>query len=133
MESLQQRLKSKGLRVSFQRLKILQYLDGHRVHPTVDDIYEGLKKEMPTISRTTIYNTLDALHRAGLISSLSISPTEVRFDIEVCPHSHFHCKKCGKVFDIEDVKCPLIKSNIKGNQVDEVHLYFKGVCKKCCK
>jgi len=131
MESLQQRLERKGLRVSIQRLKILQYLDQHRVHPTVDDIYGALKKEMPSISKTTIYNTLDVLHKAGLVSCLTISPKEVRFDAEPKAHPHFFCLKCNRVLDLEEVICPHIKSHVDGNIVEEVHLYFKGICKKC--
>jgi Fe2+ or Zn2+ uptake regulation protein len=131
MKSLQNQLEEKGIRPSYHRLKILEYLDGHRTHPTVDVIYAALRKELSTISKTTIYNTLTLLLERGLISHLTISGNDVRYDAEVRPHSHFLCKRCGKVFDVEEVKCPHIKKEVAGNQVEEVHLYFKGLCKKC--
>jgi Fe2+ or Zn2+ uptake regulation protein len=133
MESLQKQLEQKGIRPSYHRLKILKYLDAHRTHPTVDIIYEALRKELPTISKTTIYNTLTLLLENGLISHLTISGNDVRYDAEAQPHSHFQCKKCNEVYDIEEVKCPHVKKGIAGNQVDEVHLYFKGTCKECIK
>ena len=133
MESLQKQLENKGIRPSFHRLKVLEYLDSHRTHPTVDAIYAALKKEIATISKTTIYNTLTLLLDNGLISHLTISGNDVRYDFETRPHSHFQCKKCNKIYDIEEVKCPHIKNRISGNQVDEVHLYFKGICKDCLK
>jgi len=131
MESLQEKLKAKGVRPSQQRLKIFKYLDDHRIHPTADSIFEGLRVELPTISKTTIYNTLRLFIENGLASDLTISGYDVRYDAETKPHSHFLCKQCGQVQDIEQVKCPHIKREVSGNQVDEVHLYFKGICKKC--
>lgn len=131
MKQLQNRLEQKGLRPSQQRLKIFEYLNENRVHPTVDSIFEGLRQDLPTISKTTIYNTLRLLIKNGLASDLTISGYDVRYDAETSPHSHFLCKQCGRVIDIEKVSCPHIKREVAGNRVDEVHLYFKGVCKKC--
>ena len=131
MKSLQDRLKGKGLRSSYQRIKILEYLDKNRIHPTVDMIYEGLKQELPSISKTTIYNTLKVFVENGLISGLTISGYETMYDGEPNPHSHFLCKRCGCVMDIEEVECPCLRKEVDGNLVEEVHLYFKGVCKEC--
>lgn len=132
MELLQKRLKEKGIRPSFHRIKILKYLDQHRTHPTVDGIYAALRKEVPSLSKTTIYNTLELFSKEGIISNLTISGSENRYDFENKAHSHFLCKKCGKVFDVDKVNCPCENNKeIKGNKVEEVHLYFKGVCKKC--
>lgn len=110
----------------------MQYLDQHRTHPTVEEIYNGLVKEMPTLSRTTIYNTLQLFLEHALISGLTISGSESRFDFETTPHSHFFCKECGVVMDVEKVDCPCENRGvISGNRIDEVHLYLKGVCKNC--
>lgn len=131
MESLHKKLKDNGIRPSYHRLRILEYLEKNRNHPTVEMIYDSLAKELPTISKTTIYNTLNLFLEKEIISPLTISGYDVRYDAEVVPHSHFLCKKCGKIIDIEEIKCPHIKKKIDGNQVEEVHLYFKGLCKKC--
>ncbi|NQU16656.1 MAG: transcriptional repressor [Candidatus Saganbacteria bacterium] len=134
MEQLQKRLKEMDIRPSYHRVKILEYLDKHRTHPTVDQIYEALKKELPTVSKTTVYNTLELFQKEGVIGNLTISGSETRYDFESKAHSHFMCKKCGKIIDIEKVDCPCENNKIiKGNRIDEVHLYFKGICKNCLK
>ena len=58
MKSLQEHLIKNGINPSFQRLKILEYLMNNDTHPTVDNIYNALIDIIPTISKTTIYNTL---------------------------------------------------------------------------
>jgi Fe2+ or Zn2+ uptake regulation protein len=124
-------LEEKDLKPTYQRLRILEYLEEHENHPTVEMIYEVLVKEIPTISKTTIYNTLNALMEKGLVHSITITGTETRYDVKVCPHHHLLCKVCGKIYDVE-VQCPYEgQIEIDGHRIDEKHGYFKGVCKDC--
>ena len=126
-------LKGKNLKVTPQRLIILKYLDAHRTHPTADEIYSSLKKSIPSLSKTTVYNSLDTLHDQGIIQSLTICGSEHRYDFRDDNHHHFLCKKCGRIIDIE-MKCPNIKKiNEYGHDVNEIHGYFKGTCKDCLK
>ena len=71
-EKLTNELKKKNIRLSHQRLKVLEYITMHRTHPTVDHIYNDLQKEVPTLSKTTIYNTLNTLKDAGLVKVVNI-------------------------------------------------------------
>ncbi|KPL01197.1 MAG: hypothetical protein AMJ91_01195 [candidate division Zixibacteria bacterium SM23_73_3] len=113
--------------------KGLGYLEEHENHPTVEMIYEDLVKEIPTISKTTIYNTLNALLETGIIHAITITGTETRYDSEDFPHHHLLCKSCGKIIDI-DIKCPYVNQNeIDGHRIDERHGYFKGDCRECLK
>ncbi len=132
MERLKSVLKEKGLKPTYQRLKILEYLNKHvDAHPTVEMIYEALVGRIPTISMTTIYNTLNAFLDKHIASAVTITGTELRYDITTKSHHHFLCKKCGKILDV-NVKCPVIeKQGVKGHKIDEIHGYFKGVCKNC--
>lgn len=132
MERLKNILKEKGLKPTYQRLKILEYLNKHaHRHPTVEMIYEALVGRIPTISMTTIYNTLNAFLEKNIASAVTITGTELRYDITTKSHHHFLCKKCGEIIDV-DVKCPIIeKQEVKGHKIDEIHGYFKGVCKNC--
>ena len=130
-------LKENNLKVTPQRIMILKYLDAHRMHPTADEIYSSLKKSIPSLSKTTVYNSLDILKKYGLIQALTICGSEQRYDFAHGMHHHFLCTKCGKIYDI-DFKCPNIKeirSSIEssGHKIDEVHGYFKGTCKNCLK
>lgn len=122
-----------GVKPTYQRLAIYDFLDQNRIHPTVDQIYSHLHEKIPTISKTTIYNTLGMFLEKKLILELTISGTEMHYDINVTPHHHFFCINCGKVFDLE-IMCPHgndQKTVIEGHQIHEVHGYFKGICKDC--
>jgi len=133
MKQSKEILQAKGLKPTFQRLRILEYLQEHNSHPTVEMIYEHLVQEIPTISRTTIYNTLNALVEKGIIRAITITGTETRYDYERFPHHHFLCRRCGKVTDI-GIECPYMrKKQISGHRIEELHGYFKGVCKECLK
>ena len=124
-------LRKNKIKVTPQRLEILRYLDKNSNHPNADMIYTELKKTNPSLSRTTVYNTLDTLRAHNLIRALTISESELRFDNIINPHQHFLCKECGEIIDIE-VKCPYLKKVLQGgHRIEEVHGYFKGVCKNC--
>ena len=126
-------LKQNQLKITPQRLAIMKYLDEHRTHPTADRIYIDLKEKNPALSKTTVYNSVETLKEHGIIQSLTISGSESRYDFENKMHHHFLCKKCGTIIDI-DIKCPNIGKIIEsGHNVEEVHGYFKGICKKCMK
>jgi Fe2+ or Zn2+ uptake regulation protein len=126
-------LKQNQLKITPQRLAIMKYLDEHRTHPTADRIYIDLKEKNPALSKTTVYNSVETLKEHGIIQSLTISGSESRYDFENKMHHHFLCKKCGTIIDI-DIKCPNIRKIIEsGHNVEEVHGYFKGICKKCMK
>ena len=58
LDELREHLKKEGIQPSYHRLKILEYLQAYRTHPTVDIIYKNLSKEIKTLSKTTVYNTL---------------------------------------------------------------------------
>jgi Fe2+ or Zn2+ uptake regulation protein len=131
MEKYVHILKGKGLKITPQRLTILKYLDENRTHPDADIIYNDLKSMNPSLSRTTVYNTLDALRNIKIIQELTISKTETRYDYHTDPHHHFLCMKCGSIIDV-DIKCPHQDSKeVDGHRIEEIHGYFKGICKIC--
>jgi len=126
-------LKENDLKVTPQRLAILKYLDNNMTHPTADKIYRDLKKNNPSLSKTTVYNALEILKKHNIIQVLTISKSEQRYDSVGGYHHHFLCKNCGKLLDI-DIQCPHLETVLNGkHQIDEVHGYFKGICEKCLK
>jgi len=126
-------LKENNLKVTPQRLIVLKYLGEHHTHPTTDIIYRDLKTNNPSLSKTTVYNTLEALKEHGIIQSITISGSELRYDFKQGMHHHFLCKKCGRITDI-DIECPNLGKMLEcGHNVEEVHGYFKGICKNCLK
>lgn len=124
-------LKEKNLKVTPQRLIVLKYLVEHYTHPTTDKIYSDLKSNNPSLSKTTVYNALEILEKHGIIQSITISGSELRYDFREDMHHHFFCKKCGKIVDI-DIKCPnLERISSYGHKVEEIHGYIKGICSDC--
>ncbi len=130
-ETLKDYLLKRGISPSYHRMRILGYMMTHYTHPTVDTIYRDLVKEIPTLSKTTVYNTLRLFVKKGIVSTIIIENDEVRYDIQTHPHAHFKCKRCGKVFDIEGGDFVHDFSIINGHKVEEIHVYFLGVCKDC--
>ncbi len=131
MEELKDILESRGIKPTYQRLAIFKYIHDHKVHPTAERLYRNLIKIVPTMSRTTIYNTLSMFVEKGLARTILISPTEVRYDADMSTHHHFWCEKCGKIEDLFFECEKARKGEIEGNIIKEVHGYFKGICRDC--
>jgi len=126
-------LKENNIKITSPRLIILKYLSENLSHPTADQIYTDLKPNNPSLSKTTVYNSLETLEQHGIIQSITISGSELHYDIKHEMHHHFYCKKCGRIYDIS-LSCPNIeKMSNYGHKVEEVHGYIKGICKECLK
>ncbi len=78
-EELKKEINQKGINLSHQRLKVLESLCQNQCHPTVDQIFTDLHQEMPTLSKTTVYNTLRILAEAGLVRVITIDDKNVYF------------------------------------------------------
>lgn len=93
-------LKDAGIRPSIQRIAIYSYLCEHHTHPDVEEIFAELSPLYPTLSKTTIYNTLQLFTENHLIQAIKIDNDKIRYDAEMSDHLHFKCDKCGNIFDI---------------------------------
>lgn len=130
-DELTNELKMKNIRLSHQRLKVLEYLTIHLDHPTVDQIYNGLHKEIPTLSKTTVYSTLRALADAGIVRVVNIEDNETRYDIQVEDHGHFKCESCGTIYDFTADINSLTTGDLNHFDIKDKNLYFKGCCPTC--
>ena len=124
-EDLVKELKNKKIRLSHQRLKVLEYLNENRTHPTVDEIYINLHKEIPTLSKTTIYNTLNALVEAGMVRMVSLGDNESKYDIVRDDHGHFKCESCGHIYDFEIKMESLDSYELQDFKINKKDVYFK--------
>jgi Fe2+ or Zn2+ uptake regulation protein len=131
MENAKSFLSEAGINPSYQRLRILEYLINNLCHPTVDMIYSELIRDIPTLSKTTIYNTLNLFQKRGIILGLTIDESEVRYESDIMPHAHFKCEQCGEIFDVHICHPILTKGFVHNHKVREGHLYLKGICKDC--
>lgn len=127
------RLSARGIRPSLQRMAILQYLAEHKTHPTVDMIYSALAPRIPTLSKTTVYNTVRQLAECGLIQSIQIEDGELRYDADTTEHIHFKCTVCGMVYDIFESAPVHLKNIPDGFTVQKTQTNLWGVCPDCQK
>ena len=123
------KLKEKGISPSITRVKIYEYLYGNKNHPTVNDVYISLSEEIPTLSKTTVYNTVKLLREKGLVQLITINEEQVRIDGNPDFHGHFLCSECEEVFDFEVPKLEVALP--KGFEVNTGEVYYMGLC-KCC-
>lgn len=126
-------LLSFNIKPSVQRIAIMDYLLKHKTHPCIDEIYLALCKDIPTLSKTTVYNTLKLFIEHGAARMLTIDERNACFDGDLSTHAHFQCKVCGKIYDIpiqeEEKKAGTLADN--GFTIDEIHYYYKGICPEC--
>ena len=125
-ENLMQELKIKNISLSHQRLKILEYLTQNHCHPTVEQIFIDLQKDIPTLSKTTIYNTLRILAEAGLVGNYNEEKRNVDEN-----HGHFKCESCGTIFDFPIDIDSLIPEDLSTFKINDKNVYFKGLCPRC--
>jgi Fur family ferric uptake transcriptional regulator/Fur family peroxide stress response transcriptional regulator len=117
---------------SIQRIAVMNYLFNNRTHPTVDEIFSALSPNMPTLSKTTVYNTLKLLAEKGAILQLTIDEKNVRYDACIDPHAHFICLGCGCVHDVAPIYLDKVHmEKYKNLNIIETQVYYKGYCDEC--
>jgi Fur family peroxide stress response transcriptional regulator len=128
------RLRSEGFKLTPQRLSVIRYLIGNTSHPTAANIYGNLKKKYPSLSFSTVYNTLNMLEKIGEVQSLHLFDDFLNYDPGTESHHHFVCKGCNSIIDIfprdaENVALP--DGDILGNRIESAQVVFKGTCRSC--
>ncbi|NTU42975.1 MAG: transcriptional repressor [Nitrospirales bacterium] len=127
-----ERYRDIGLKLTPQRVAILDYLEGNTEHPSADEIYRAVAEKFPTMSFATVYNTLEALRKRGGILELTIDPDKKRFDPNTEPHHHLICVRCKRIVDIHTpYDLPLTMNEKSGFQIIGNHIEFYGVCPRC--
>ncbi len=131
MKNIAEKLKGKNIKPSYQRIRIYECLTRERSHPTVEQIFNCLVKEMPTLSKATVYNTMEIFREAGLVRVVTIDDNEVRYDSEVSIHGHFKCELCGKIYDFPVDISTLSSDALKDFKITGRDVYFRGICPEC--
>ncbi len=130
LEALKQ-LRLKNIHPSIARVKILTCLINSASHPTVDQIYNSLLPEIPTLSKTTVYKTVDLLVESNLARLLQMEGHEARYDADISDHGHFICSRCGRIYDFTSDLDQLATEGLGGFLIEEKNVVFKGVCPRC--
>ncbi|MFW9915955.1 MAG: Fur family transcriptional regulator [Candidatus Thorarchaeota archaeon] len=117
-----------------QRVAILELLQGNLNHPTVEEIFDKVKQQLPRITKATVYKNLKVLAKNGYIKEVNVKGVS-RFEAEMKPHHHIICKSCGKMVDFEskeliDYALKVIEDQ-KEIIIDSAETTFFGHCKIC--
>lgn len=124
-------LKVNGIKPSYQRIKIYEYLMDNKEHPTVETIYNALNGQIPTLSKTTVYNTLKVFIDKGIAMAITIDDNEVRYDADMGVHGHFKCEVCHKIYDFKVNIESDMNEELDGFKVRDQQMFVYGICKFC--
>lgn len=123
-----------NIKYTNQRVEIMAFLREHKDHPTVDEVYEGVRQKLTRISKATVYKNLKFLSERGLIEEVNVKGV-TRFEANFVPHHHLICRECGRIEDFESEELfdysMKIAGDIEGFSIDSVNTNFYGKCKKC--
>ncbi len=120
-----------NIRPTYPRIKVLAYLMTGRAHPTADEIYSSLVREIPSLSKMTVYNTLKLLAQAKLIRVVNIGDKELRYDAIMTKHGHFKCDSCGVICDFPVDSDAIAVEGLDGCTITEKDVLVRGLCPQC--
>ncbi len=131
------KLREKDMRITPQRLAVLKILAESSEHPSVERIYEQVKRDFPTTSLATVYKTIILLKEIEEVLEIGFSDGSSRYDgNKPYPHPHLICTKCKNIVDpdldsLKDVTTELSKET--GFKITSHRLDFFGICSECQK
>jgi len=112
----------------------MEWLESRRDHPTAEEIFHGVRQQLPAISFNTIYKTLEVLCLQGLVTKVNPLHEAARYDSRTHRHAHAVCRRCQAVLDVEwvpEVETGFLAELLPGFQVEEHSVTFWGLCGKC--
>jgi Fe2+ or Zn2+ uptake regulation protein len=120
-------LRTRGVQPTPQRLAVARFVLGTDSHPTADQVWAKARRACPTLSRATVYNTLNLLAEKGLLKARVITEGVVVFDPHVERHHHFVDEGTGRIHDIpwEAVRVTG-ESSLRGFEIREYQVVMRG-------
>lgn len=121
--------REKKLRATPQRIAVYRFLCENRVHPSAGEVYDAVRQDNPSFSRTTVYNALSSLIGSGLVVPLLADESRVRYDADTSFHGHFFCTKCKRVYDFHAGEQDF--ADLAGFEIQMKDLSCSGICAAC--
>ena len=129
-----ERLRQAGLKATGARMLILEAIEANCNHPTAEQIHASLRKAHPSLSLSTVYQTLDVFIRKGLCRRITGASDRLRVDGTPQDHDHAICNTCRKIFDIDRRLFPLPGPPAQlpnGLTVTGLRLEYEVICAAC--
>jgi Fur family ferric uptake transcriptional regulator len=135
--SMGDELRSAGLKATPQRVEVLTILRHSKKHLDAEGIHQTALERGADVSLATVYRTLGALKKAGLVEPRALARDQNRDHYEAADrpdHHHFTCQQCGQVYEFETRHIERLRKELKqeyGWDLTSANLYFEGVCDRC--
>lgn len=126
--------RQKGLKVTPQRVAVYKALIRTDTHPTAEEVYKMVRRDISSISLDTVNRTLLTLAEIGAAFQVEGTGQPRRYDGGMEDHQHFRCIKCGKIVDFhyepfDNIEVP---AHLQGQfQVMRKTVYLEGICRSC--
>lgn len=136
-ELIKQKLSEKGMKITPQRMAVLEAIYRLKNHPTADNIIEFIRKTHPNVAVGTVYKVLETLVENGLVKRVTTDRDFMRYDGILDKHHHLYCSNCDLIEDYHDpdldelLKKYFESKNIPGFKIEEFVLQIKGTFNKC--
>jgi Fur family peroxide stress response transcriptional regulator len=135
LQEMVSKLKADGKRLTPQRLAVLKTLAVSKNHPSVEDIYNSLKEDFPTMSIATVYKTVALLKEEGELQELNFGTAGSRYDgNKPFPHPHLVCMNCDTIIDLDSLPLEQMIAAVgkeTGAKILHHRLDFFGICPSC--
>ncbi len=131
VESFIDKCREAGLKITPQRVAVYEILLSSPNHPTVEEIYEEVKKKYPFVSLATVYRTVETLEQMGLAKKVCYWGSSARYDANTEEHHHLICVKCGTIKDIYIDKELDIPKEMEGFETEGYSVNIYGLCPEC--
>jgi Fe2+ or Zn2+ uptake regulation protein len=128
------RLRRLGLRATGPRLALLAVLEEIGGHRSADELVIELRRAGYPHARTTVYNALEDLTRAGLFHAAPVASGALRYEADVSPHQHFVCNHCGLIINVTATTDVLLLPlpEVEGaTRIDVIDVVYRGLCTTC--
>ena len=127
-------LKAKGLKLTPQRILIVDIIHDAKGHLTAEEIIGHVRAKMPGVNKSTVYRTLELLEGAGCVFKSEMGDQSIYHHADEGHHHHLVCRQCGKTLECDQALLSPMEKSLKkryGFQIDFNHLIMSGVCREC--
>ena len=134
MERFERLCRQRGLALTIQRRAVYAAICGRRDHPTADQVYQAVRRQLPQISRTTVYRVLETLAAAGIIAKAPHASGAARYDPATHRHHHLVCRVCNRIVDFQDSRLDGLAvpdAQRHGFEIEDYIVHFVGLCDRC--
>lgn len=116
---IRDKISAKGLKVTPQRMRVMEAIYNLNNHPTAENIIEFIRKNDPNIGSGTVYKVLETLVENNLIKKVKTDKDIMRYDGILETHHHLYCIQCDYIEDYKNEKLDkLLKDFFEENEIE---------------